>query len=105
MADDHSIAPAQRPTLTGWIESFLPFSLPKLPFRRTTANIDKSLAHHVWSGAEHVTARIEASTGRIRAHGAATVKLIKVGARTVEQRVRTDPDLADRAFEFAVGDE
>ena len=51
-----------------------------------------------------MTSQIDASTERIREGGAAAAKFIKAGAAVAAHRVRTDPALADRAIDFAIGD-
>jgi hypothetical protein len=92
----------EKPSLLDWLETFLPFRLPRIPFVRTAANLDKAAAMIVLAGGENVAARIQSSTSSISARTDAERALIEFGKTQITADARKD--IAARALEYAVGD-
>lgn len=94
-------SPSEKPSLLDWLETFLPFKLPRIPFVQTAKNLDKAVAAIVLAGGENVATRIQTSTTRIDARSTAEKAFIEHGQASI---ALGSSELAERALNYALGD-
>ena len=92
----------EKPGLLDWLESHLPFKIPRIPLVQTAANLDKATAMIILAGGTNITERINSSTTRIKAKSDAERALIEFGQLQISNPASME--LADRALQYAVGD-
>src|SRR6218665_2547923 len=78
MGDDHKQLP-EKPDFLSWIETWLPFRLPRIPLVQTAKNLDRAAAAIVLACGDNAVARIETSTTRIESRSAAEKTFIEFG--------------------------
>ena len=68
MANENPNLPtqAEQPSLGEFLNFILPFRVPRLPFVRTAANLDKAVARLILAKAEQHAARMKAVTAKTK---------------------------------------
>jgi hypothetical protein len=86
MANENSNLPAQaeKPSLGEFLDSILPFRVPRLPFVRTAANLDKAVARLILAKAELHVARMEAVTAKTKLQSTVEGRFLESAERTAE---------------------
>jgi hypothetical protein len=98
------IVPGDKPSLREWLENFLPFRLPNIPFVRTAKNIDIALARLTGATGEHFASRIEAATRTTVAISKAEAQAIQAAAKKASEEIRSGTTLSERALIFTYRD-
>lgn len=99
-------APASaKPSLLEWIESFLPFTIPRIPLPQAAKNLDKALARIVDAGGNYHASNIEQTSRLQDAQTNATIDFIKRGSREIGKSLASGDDaLRKRSIEAAIGE-
>jgi len=87
------------PSLVSWLESYLPFRIPRMPLPQTAKNIDKAFAQIITGGAENVAARLAANTEKVKALGEARATYIERGS---ELLTSGGSELDNRALSYVL---
>lgn len=96
----------EKPSFVEWLESFLPFTLPRIALPQTAKNLDKALARVVDAGGDYYASSIDQTRRLQDARTGASIDLIKRGTREVAKRLAAgDEALADRSIEAAIGEQ
>lgn len=91
-----------KPNLTEWLESFLPFRLPRIPLPQTAKNLDKSAARLVEAVGINAIARVDSSTSRQNALAKASATFIDLGTNQIEKGTSTE--LNERALTYVLNE-
>lgn len=93
----------EKPSFVGWLETFLPFKLPRLPLPQTAKNLDKAAARLIMARANASIAGIENDQIVASARSRAVVTVIEAGAKAAARHIRAgDTALRQRAIEAAL---
>lgn len=91
-----------KPSLVEWLETFVPFHFPRIPFPQAAKNLDKSAARLMTAGTNNIASRIDASTLHNRAISRAKIEYIDLG---VSRIVGDGADLqSDLAMEYVLNE-
>jgi hypothetical protein len=104
MSDDNSNNLPTKPSFTDWLQSLLPFKLPRIPLPQVAKNFDKAGARLVSSGLGNLSERLDASSQRIAARSKAETALINRVKQYLSAAPDIPPDLQSRALEHALGE-
>jgi hypothetical protein len=96
---DESNESRNLPSLIGWLESYLPFRIPRIPLPQTARNIDKAFSQIVAGSAENVAARLAANTEKVKALGEARASYIGRGS---ELLMNGGSELDNRAVSYVL---
>lgn len=93
-AAEKSSVPAtiQKPSLTAWLETMLPFQLPRIPLPQTAKNLDKAVARLINVGTDRVAVGVEASTQKKTAITKAELAYIGLGTGQIVPGINNEQD-------------
>lgn len=102
MNKDHDHLPVQteKPSLADYLDSFLPFRIPRIPFVRTAANLDKAAARLILAKAEQHAARVDAVTAKIKDQSNAEGRFLAASERIAENALNQNEASRDTAFAY-----
>ena len=106
MTDEDTNLPVQteKPSLLDYLDSLLPFRIPRLPFVRTAANLDKAAARLVLANAEHSAARKDAATAKIKHQSNVEGRFLESAERIAEQALKRNEIPIDVALRYLEGE-
>jgi len=87
-----------------WLESLLPFKLPRISLPQVAKNFDKAAARLVISSLGNVSERLDANSRRIKARSAAETALIERAETILSSNANLGSDLENRALQHALGE-
>jgi hypothetical protein len=102
MSKDQDNLPVQteKPSLADYLDSLLPFRIPRLPFVRTAANLDKAAARLILAKAEQRAARVDAVTAKIKHQSNVEGRFLEASERVAENTLNQDETSRDAAFAY-----
>jgi Protein of unknown function (DUF2806) len=91
-----------KPGVLEWMESFLPFRLPRIRFPQAAKNLDKAVSRIIDAGASNAVTRIAVSTDTVSSLGKARQSFIERGTKQI--RARQHLELDDRSLSYVLGE-
>jgi hypothetical protein len=92
--------PSEKLSLVDYLESFLPFRIPRIPLVRTAANLDKAAARLILAKADQSVARIDAVTAKIKRQSKVEASFLKSAEQITEEALRANELPKEVAFAF-----
>lgn len=102
--EDHGHLP-QKPSFLDYLETFLPFRIPRIPLPQTAKNLDKAFARLIDGASIDRVQRARATLAEEKARSSARIRLIDAGADAVVRHVREGAlEFEQRAINAAIGE-
>jgi len=96
-----NLLPAQLPTLSERLSTWLGFKVPTIALPQTAKNRDKAAARLLAAGAGNLASRIERDTLLREAKATAEARVIEAAGAHLIEKVKEDSALTERALEFS----
>jgi hypothetical protein len=90
----------EQSSLLEYLDSLLPFRIPRLPFVRVAANLDKAAARLILAKAEQRVALIEASTAKTKHRSNVEGRFLETAERIAEQALKRNEIPKDVALSY-----
>lgn len=102
--DEHPNLPTEvpKPSFLDWLETLLPFKLPRIPLPQTARNLDKSAARLFDALGTNAVARVDSSTNRHNALSRASTAYIELGTKEITGAPQSE--LSQRALSYVLNE-
>lgn len=101
ISDDNNLPMrVEQPSLLEYLDSFLPFRIPRIPFVQTAANLDKAAGRLILAKADQRVARIDAVTTKVKHQSAPEARFLKASEIIAEKSLKPNEIHKDAAFAY-----